>query len=34
MDDSFLAKDWNMDLVNKAMMIGYDEWDEKYTDNI
>lgn len=29
MDDSFLAKDWNMDLVNKAMMIGYDEWDEK-----
>lgn len=29
MDDSFLAKDWNMDLVNKAMMVGYNEWDEK-----
>lgn len=29
MDDSFLAKDWNMDLVNKAMMVGYDEWNEK-----
>lgn len=28
MDDSFLAKDWNMDLVNKAMKVGYDEWDE------
>lgn len=28
MDDSFLAKDWNMDLVNKAIMVGYDEWDE------
>lgn len=28
MDDSFLAKDWNMDLVNKAMMVGYNEWDE------
>jgi hypothetical protein len=29
MEDSFLAKDWNMDLVNKAMKVGYDEWDEK-----
>lgn len=28
MDDSFLAKDWNMDLVNEAMMVGYNEWDE------
>ncbi|MGT2957961.1 ABC transporter [Streptococcus bovimastitidis] len=28
MDDSFLAKDWNMDLVNNAMKVGYDEWDE------
>ncbi len=28
MDDSFLAKDWNMDLVNKAMRLGYDAWDE------
>lgn len=22
MEDSFLAKDWNMDLVNKAMKVG------------
>lgn len=29
MDNSFLAKDWNMDLVNKAMTVGYDEWDER-----
>lgn len=29
MEDSFLAKDWNMDLVNKAMTVGYTEWDEK-----
>ena len=28
MDDSFLAKDWNMELVNQAMKIGYDEWNE------
>lgn len=28
MDDSFLAKDWNMNLVNEAMKIGYDQWDE------
>ncbi|MGO3751717.1 MAG: ABC transporter ATP-binding protein [Peptoniphilaceae bacterium] len=28
MDDSFLAKDWNMSLVNKAMLIGYNQWDE------
>lgn len=27
MDDSFLAKDWTMDLVNKAMSIGYDKWE-------
>ena len=29
MDDSFLAKDWNMRLVNKAMHIGYDNWEEE-----
>jgi len=28
MDDSFLAKDWDMNLVNKAMKVGYDEWCE------
>lgn len=28
MDDSFLAKDWNMELVNQAMKVGYDEWNE------
>lgn len=28
MDDSFLAKDWNMELVNQAMKVGYDAWDE------
>ena len=28
MDDSFLAKDWNMELVNQAMKVGYDEWEE------
>lgn len=27
MDDSFLAKDWDMHLVNKAMKVGYDNWD-------
>ena len=29
MDDSFLGKDWTLDLVNKAMAIGYDRWDSK-----
>lgn len=29
MDDSFLAKDWTMTLVNKAMRIGYTKWNEK-----
>ena len=28
MDDSFLAKDWNMELVNQAMKVGYEVWDE------
>ena len=28
MDDSFLAKDWNMELVNQAMKVGYNAWDE------
>ena len=28
MDDSFLANDWNMELVNQAMKVGYDEWNE------
>ena len=28
MDDSFLAKDWNMELVNQAMKVGYDKWEE------
>ena len=28
MDDSFLAKDWNMELVNQSMKVGYDEWNE------
>ena len=28
MDDSFLAKDWNMRLVNQAMRVGYDNWEE------
>ena len=28
MDDSFLAKDWNMELVNQAMIVGYDAWNE------
>jgi len=28
MDDSFLAKDWNMELVNQAMKVGYEAWDE------
>ena len=29
MDDSFLGKDWTLDLVNEAMAIGYDRWDSK-----
>ena len=28
MDDSFLAKYWNMELVNQAMKVGYDKWEE------
>lgn len=28
MDDSFLGKDWTLDLVNKAMNVGYENWDE------
>lgn len=28
MDDSFLGKDWTLDLVNKAMSVGYENWDE------
>ena len=28
MDDSFLANDWNLELVNQAMKVGYDEWEE------
>ena len=28
MDDSFLAKDWNMEIVNQAMKVGYNAWDE------
>lgn len=29
MDDSFLGKDWTLDLVDQAMAIGYDRWDAK-----
>ena len=29
MDDSFLAKDWDITLVNKAMKVGYDNWNEE-----
>lgn len=29
MDEPFLAKDWNMETVNKAMSIGYEEWDDE-----
>lgn len=29
MDDSFLGKDWTLDLVDQAMDIGYDRWDSK-----
>lgn len=28
MSDSFLAKDWTLTLVNKAMKVGYDNWNE------
>ena len=28
MDDSFLGKDWNLDLVNEAMTVGYENWDK------
>lgn len=28
MDDSFLGKDWTLDLVNKAMRVGYENWNE------
>ncbi|WP_296114681.1 ABC transporter ATP-binding protein [uncultured Anaerococcus sp.] len=28
MDDSFLGKDWTLDLVNDAMAVGYDRWNE------
>ena len=31
MDEPLLAKDWNMTIVNKAMAIGYEDWDtEKF----
>ena len=33
MDDAFLGKDWNMELVNTAMKIGYDEWNEAVFKN-
>ena len=29
MDDSFLGKDWTLDLVNDAMKVGYENWDSK-----
>ena len=29
MDDSFLGKNWALDLVSEAMAIGYDRWDSK-----
>lgn len=29
MDDSFLGKDWSLDLVNEAMDVGYNNWDSK-----
>lgn len=29
MDDSFLGKDWTLDLVSEAMAVGYDRWDSK-----
>lgn len=27
MDDSFLGKDWSLDLVNEAMSVGYKNWE-------
>ena len=29
MDDSFLGKDWTLDLVNDAMNVGYKNWETK-----
>lgn len=29
MDDSFLGKDWTLNLVNQAMAVGYDRWEAK-----
>lgn len=29
MDDSFLGKDWTLDLVNDAMNVGYENWNSK-----
>ena len=29
MDDSFLGKDWTLDLVDAAMNVGYENWDSK-----
>ena len=29
MNDSFLGKDWTLDLVNDAMAVGYENWDSK-----
>ncbi|WP_106461792.1 ABC transporter ATP-binding protein [Anaerococcus sp. Marseille-P3915] len=29
MDDSFLGKDWTLDLVDQAMDVGYKNWDAK-----
>lgn len=29
MDDSFLGKDWTLDLVNDAMAVGYENWNSK-----
>ena len=29
MDDSFLGKDWTLDLVDAAMSVGYENWDSK-----
>ena len=28
MDEPFLGKDWKMDIVNQAMKVGYENWDE------
>lgn len=28
MDDSFLSQDWSLNLVNEAMAIGYEHWQE------